>query len=99
DEEGRILSEILTEPLTPYLQGVTRLGIVPHRQLHLLPFAAMRTGGAYLIDRTALFFSPSASALQYTFARRRDTVSNEVLAIGNPDLGSRTLDLPFAQKE
>jgi CHAT domain-containing protein len=74
---------------------------VPHRELHLLPFAALPTGlGDALIDRVAIYYTPSASVLRYTRARRPDRgAADRVLGIGNPDLGTRQFDLPFAERE
>lgn len=95
------LSEFLVEPILPALAPFTRVGIVPHRELHLLPFSALYTGpGENIIDRVALFHTPSASLLRYTMTRervRRDGA--RVLSFGNPRLEGGAMDLPFAQKE
>jgi CHAT domain-containing protein len=37
--------------------------------------------------------------LRYTLERRPQEKNRKVLAIGNPDLGNRALDLPFAERE
>ncbi|MEI6970937.1 MAG: CHAT domain-containing protein [bacterium] len=98
--EEQMLSGWLVAPVEPLLSGARRVGVIPHRELHQMPFSATRLGDGYIIDKFALFYAPSASVIQYTFARRPDSArSNKVLAIGNPNLGARNLDLPFAEKE
>lgn len=104
NEELAILSRFLLEPNLPLLGDARQVCVVPHRELHRMPFAALRIGLEYFIDRYALFYSPSASVLRYTYARegaRTATPSAppRMLALGNPDLGNEALALPFAQKE
>jgi CHAT domain-containing protein len=101
DEETAILSAYLVQPIAPLLEGANVVGIVPHRELHLVPFAALGpSAGEALIDRAALFHVPSASVLRYTLERRSDIErASGVLALGNPDLGNPAFELPFAQKE
>jgi CHAT domain-containing protein len=104
NEELAILSRLLLEPNLPLLGDAEQVCVVPHRELHRMPFAALRIGLESFIDRYALFFSPSASVLQYTYGRsgadgERRTAQPRVLAIGNPDLGDAAFALPFAQKE
>jgi len=98
--EQNMLSRWLISPVAPMLAKARRVGIVPHRELHRVPFAALQLEERALIDQHTLFFTPSASVLRYTFGRRagRDR-SDRVLAVGNPDLGDTNLNLPFAQKE
>lgn len=98
--EEQMLSSWLIAPVEPLLSGAKRVGIVPHRELHQMPFSSTKLGEGYIIDKYALFYAPSASVIQYTFGRRVDRTKNlKVLAIGNPDLGKKSLDLPFAEKE
>jgi len=78
---------------------VKALGIIPHGSLHYLAFATLGDGRDYLVDRHPLFYLPAASVLRYTLARRQTDKNLRVLAIGNPDLGNRSLDLPFAERE
>jgi CHAT domain-containing protein len=101
--ELRLLAQPLVAPLADRLAGVSHLGIVPHRELHAMPFAAlpMDAAGTPLIERTALFYVPSASVLRYTLSRRpaENAAAQNILAFGNPDAGPGAPDLPFAQKE
>ncbi len=90
--------QLLDEPL----QGVDPtavIGIIPHGALHYLSFATLSDGKDYLIDNHPLFYLPSASVLRFTLERRQKEKNSRVLAIGNPDLGDRALDLPFAERE
>ncbi|MBN2007015.1 MAG: CHAT domain-containing protein [Anaerolineae bacterium] len=58
------LYDWLIAPVRPYLK-TPQLGIVPHRMLHYLPFAALTDGGRYLVEDFTLFTLPSASILPY----------------------------------
>jgi len=98
-EETAILSALLVDPVAPYLEGAKRIGVVPHRELHLLPLAALRLGDGYVPDRYTILNAPSAGVLRYTFGRRSAARGTGVLAVGNPSLGDETLSLPFAEKE
>jgi CHAT domain-containing protein len=51
------------------------VGIVPHQELHYVPFAALSDGSEYLIERHALFVLPSASVLK---------LANDALDIQSP---------------
>ncbi|GAB0055821.1 Tol-Pal system protein TolB [Candidatus Magnetaquicoccaceae bacterium FCR-1] len=91
----------LIEPLAEDLEGVTHLGIIPHRSLHVLAFAALRAPEGWLIDRFPIFHEPSAALLERALSRPMDQkVGNgRVLAIGNPDLGDADFDLAMAEFE
>ena len=78
---------------------LSALGIIPHGSLHYLSFATLNDGRDYLIDRQKLFYLPAASVMRYTMARRKLTKNQRVLAVGNPELGDSSLDLPFAERE
>ena len=94
---GRALSNRLIAPLRGEL-NVAKLTISPHGALHYLPFAALPEGEGYLIDRYSLRLIPSASTLLYLRTGRPEK-PGKLLALGNPDLGDRALDLPNAQLE
>jgi tetratricopeptide (TPR) repeat protein len=94
---GRRLHARLVGPLLEDLK-VTRLIIAPHGVLHYLPFAALPDGDGYLIDRFSIRLIPSASTLVYLRTDQPKKLC-KLLALGNPDLGSRALDLPNAQVE
>jgi len=83
----RRLYQELVGPLEPYLQGKQTLIIVPHAELHYLPFAALVIPPAsasmperFLVERYVLSFTPSASVwLERTAGPRR--MSDRVLAL------------------
>ena len=93
-----LYDRLLAQPLSG-LGEVKALGIVPHGPLHYLSFATLSDGRDYLVDRQRLFYLPAASVLRYTLSRRQEQKQTKVLAIGNPDLGERSLELPFAERE
>lgn len=99
--ELEALSNELLLPVLNRLDGMKRVCIVPHRETHLVPFAALPTGpDRYLIDELALFYMPSASVLRYTIERRDGRERNtKVLGLGNPDRQTAAFNLPFAEKE
>ncbi|HYD55764.1 MAG TPA: CHAT domain-containing protein [Burkholderiales bacterium] len=94
---AKALYSRLVRPLEAAIRG-KKLLIVAHGVLHYLPFAALHDGTAFLLDRHAMRFLPSASVIRYL----RTAPAAErlgVLAFGNPDLGDPKLDLQFAQEE
>jgi CHAT domain-containing protein len=94
---GVRLQQRLIRPLDGELTGM-KLTIAPHGVLHYLPFAALPDRGGYLIDRFELRLIPSANTLVYLRDEPPKKIG-ELLALGNPDLGDRRLDLPNAQTE
>jgi len=109
EDYPNVLYETLFAPVRQYLQGTDTPGsgcqyvcVVPHGVLHYLPFATLHDGTSHLVEQHALFYAPSASVLQFTMKPRTKRASKEelrVLAIGNPYLGTRALDLAFAENE
>lgn len=107
DYEGdaQELFDLLIRPAKPYIKTRT-IGIVPHGRLHYLPFQALldvekrdgKTEKRFLIEEYDIFYAPSASALRYTYEKRKP-VKGRVLAFGNPDLGNKDMDLPYAERE
>jgi len=72
----RRLDEYLVAPLEEagLLAGTTRLVVVPHAELHYLPFAALLSGqrpGRFLVERYELSVTPSASVWVALGERRR----------------------------
>lgn len=59
----------LVAPLKPYLT-TAKIGLIPHRVLHYLPFAALTDGPRYFGAEYTLFFLPSASVLDYVLKQR-----------------------------
>jgi CHAT domain-containing protein len=74
-------------PVQPLLGGRRRVVLLPHRELHDLPFAALHDGQAWLVQTHELLRAPSAAvwlALQSRTTLRRDRAL--VLAAGGPGL-------------
>lgn len=74
------------------LTGTTKLIIVPHVELHYLPFQALITSPdriEFLVERTAIVYAPSAAIWLRLSDRRRQGASATVLA-----LAPRTSELP-----
>jgi CHAT domain-containing protein len=96
-DAGRALYDRLIRPLLADLNG-RKLIIAPHGVLHYVPFTALWDGESYLVDRFSIRLIPSASTLVYLRTDQPKKLG-KVLALGNPDLGSRALDLPNAEVE
>ena len=76
------LHKDLIAPLKNHLTTRT-IGIVPHGQLHYLPFAALTEDGKrYLIDDHPLFTLPNASVLRF-LPQKRKPKTGTVLALAN----------------
>jgi hypothetical protein len=52
----------------------------------------------FLIEEYDIFYAPSASVLKFVTEKRKE-VSGKVLAFGNPELGDKDLNLPYAEEE
>jgi CHAT domain-containing protein len=64
--------------------GARRLVVVPHQQLHYVPFHALFDGETYAIERREVCYAPSASVLRHCFdVPRRDP--RRALLVGVPD--------------
>lgn len=77
------LYDLLLRPLVPQFSA-QRLVIVPHRNLHYLPFQALHDGSEYLIQRHEISYAPSALVLHQCLQRER-AVPNKALLLGVPD--------------
>lgn len=93
----RWLGANLIEPALPGLEGTKILGLIPHKSLHYLPFAAVEILGQPLIEKWPLYLAPSLSVLDVCKKRPRRG-GKKLLAISNPSLGA-AFDLPFALRE
>ncbi|MHC4592485.1 MAG: tetratricopeptide repeat protein, partial [Planctomycetota bacterium] len=95
------LYDLLVAPVGDLLEGDAVVGIVPHRALHYLSFASLYDGEAFLVERRALFYAPSASALKRTLEGELAPAVGElqVLAVGNPTVGDPAYELPFTERE
>ncbi|HIE79266.1 MAG TPA: CHAT domain-containing protein, partial [Nitrospinaceae bacterium] len=100
EEQAQLLYSLLIKPVESFIAGKRFLGIVPHGRLHYISFSSLRDEQSYLIEKHPLFYSPSASVMQYTFKEKaKRSRGIKVLALGNPDLGDFNYDLPLAEME
>jgi CHAT domain-containing protein/tetratricopeptide (TPR) repeat protein len=91
---ARALCDSLLQPIEARIRGGSRLVIVPDDVLWELPFQALKPGpGTYLIERHALSYAPSLSALREM--ARASAVRPAVrtfLGVGNPALPGRAAE-------
>ncbi|MGH7354852.1 MAG: CHAT domain-containing protein [Candidatus Rokuibacteriota bacterium] len=95
DRARRLYDRVLA-PVRPHVAG-RRLLIAPHDVLHYVPYAALWTGGRWLVEEHALATVPSASTLRFLKDKGRAGAAG-VLVVGNPDIGAEGA-LPFAEQE
>lgn len=96
----KALYQILFAPVEEWVKQYENLGIIPHRELHFLPFQALIDAeGKYLVERFNMFYTPSTSV--YDQCVRKQGVHNEkflAMALGNVSLGEFP-GLPGTTKE
>ncbi len=95
----RRLGQLLIAPVRAagYLDNKRALIIVPHGELHFLPFQALLADSAsdrFLVERFRVTYAPSASLWLQLSSRRRNSSSDGVLA-----LAPRTNALPASRGE
>lgn len=91
------LKSILMDGVFNHIKA-DKVYIVPHGILHYLPFQALIYHSHYLIEKYQIGYIPSATALKYVLAKRKEKFAN-ILALGNPELNTAQMQLPFAEKE
>jgi CHAT domain-containing protein len=77
------LYEHIFAPLKSMING-SQLIIIPHGELHYIPFHALKAGEQYLIDTYEISYAPSASVLKLCRARRASAIANEQSSTGAP---------------
>jgi tetratricopeptide (TPR) repeat protein len=84
--DARALFDLVVAPAGGVADGVRRLVIAPDASLWELPFQALQgPDGRYLVERAAIAYAPSLTALVSPRAgTRADTASRDLLALGNP---------------
>ncbi|OLP20194.1 hypothetical protein BST81_01820 [Leptolyngbya sp. 'hensonii'] len=92
----RRLHRLLIEPIGDLLPKDPKDHVifVPHRELFLIPFAALQNGqGKYLIEQHTISIAPSIQVLQLTHQQRQRMTrsatlpsGNAVLVVGNPTM-------------
>ena len=92
--QGQMLYDTLIRPIEGRLTDT--LTIVPYGELHYLPFAALHSGDAFLIEKHKLRILPSAEVA--TILRSTEKPKGSLLAFGNPSRID-ALPLPYAEDE
>jgi CHAT domain-containing protein len=104
-EDAGGLYDLLLKPAMPYVKN-KRLVIIPHAVLNHLPFHALMTSksgegnkkGRFLIEDYDVVYAPSASVLRFIYEKRKP-LTGKILALGNPYLDEKGLELPYAEEE
>ncbi|MEA2414333.1 MAG: hypothetical protein QOI58_990 [Thermoanaerobaculia bacterium] len=93
-----VLYQILIKPVAMQIGGADRLIIVPDRQIHEVPFAALYDAGRrrYLVDDYAISFAPSAKMVDHHPIAPQPLVP--VLVVSDPSLDDASA-LPNAARE
>lgn len=93
-KSSRELYDLLLKPLESELAGKTNIIIVPDGPLWDLPFQALQDEkGKYLIEKAAISYAPSLTALREMSKKaktRKLSPEAELLAFGNPIVGKET---------
>lgn len=86
DSLSKELYKMLIDPVIGKITQSDNLIIIPHGQLHSLPFQSLQdSAGKYLIEKFAISYLPSASVLKY-INREREYKENDFLAFANPEV-------------
>lgn len=72
------LYDKLVRPLNDHT-GARRLAIVPHRELHYLPFQALHDGEQFLIEQHEISYAPSAVVLKQCLDRDSNSFNTALL--------------------
>jgi CHAT domain-containing protein len=82
---GAQLYDRLIKPAEPALRGVRRLVIVPDGALQRMPFALLRSGDRWLIERYVLALAPSATVLDRIRQAPIGRAERPLLGLAAPD--------------
>ncbi|HIK50279.1 MAG TPA: CHAT domain-containing protein, partial [Oscillatoriales cyanobacterium M59_W2019_021] len=95
------LHQLLIEPIADLLpqKPDDRIIFIPHRELFVVPFAALQnTEGTYLIEQHTMLSAPAIQVLELTQTKpsfipplREDRGGSEILIVGNPTMPSIAL--------
>lgn len=96
DENAKSLYTLLVAPLA--LPPNAPVILAPHSALHFLPFQALKSATGWWIETRPISYVLSASSLNINPSAAKVSFSS-IVAVGNPDTGERSLDLPGAEEE
>ena len=99
--DARALFDLIVAPAGDVLAGARRVLIAPDASLWELPFQALQgPDGRYLVERAAIAYAPSLTALVSPRAGpRADAATRDLLALGNPALRGADALPPLAEAE
>lgn len=82
-----------------FILNKRRVFVVPHKNLHFLPFDVLHDGKEYLVSKAAVTLLPSSTVIQYI--RNKNSVQNNAFIIGNPlvEYEEGITPLPHAEVE
>jgi CHAT domain-containing protein len=93
DELSRELHATLLRPVLPFIEHKARLVVVPDVFLWGIPFEALRSGsGTYLVERSAVSYVHSLSALAVQNGVEAETSRARVFSIGPPSVAKRAIE-------
>ncbi len=82
-QHARSFYDILIKPISRHLKKTKKLTIIPHGQLHRLPFNAfLDNANRYLIEKYSIGMLPSASVME--FLKEGTTRNTHMLIMSNP---------------
>ncbi|MEM7034312.1 MAG: CHAT domain-containing tetratricopeptide repeat protein [Chloroflexota bacterium] len=87
------LYNLLLAPLGEVIKTYKHLMIVPHRDLHYLPFHALHDQKAYLLEKKSVSYLPSGSFLRY--CQEVKSIGEDIIILGHSYDGH----LPYATQE
>lgn len=85
------LHERLWRPLASWIGGASRVFVVPHRDLHYVPFCALHDGELSLVERHEIALAPSAALWSATHDRRRRPGAPALRRVAAVGVGGATL--------
>lgn len=96
---ARRLAELIWDPVAPFLDDTDRVLVVPDGALHGVSWATLvPSGGGYLIDSDLSFHYLTAERDLVGEDASTDSASS-LLAVGDPDCGTRFTPLPGSRRE
>jgi CHAT domain-containing protein len=96
------LSKMLIAPIYENILTARHLIVIPHKDLNLLPFAALKSKNRFLIESHSISYENSSRNLLKILKSKPRIVSSSssILALANPSNNREKLQkLPFAEKE
>jgi CHAT domain-containing protein len=84
DEHLMALYKQVMDPLVGFISR-PQIILIPHGNLHYVPFHALHDGRQYLADRFEFSYAPSAAVLRLCRTKRRGKRGGKLVALGLPD--------------